>query len=298
MKIIAVVVFYNPQGDFFHRCSLIASQVDSLLVYDNSIEEEVTNNNRELLTRISNAYYYSEGGNNGIGDALNYAVAEAKKGEYDFLITFDQDTLVPNDYVKNIVDSFKNEKNIGVIGPVYQDVNAGRECRFPVRYGPFVLRKKLSNKKKVQDVMSIITSGSLYPVSIFESNGFFEGDYFIDYIDNEYCLRLIKNGYRVCVDPHIIINHALGNRTVNKLILNFSPTNYPYYRKYYITRNRLFVYKKYIFKFPSFIVYDLMAFALDLIRVFLFENDRKNKLAAYWQGVKDFLGNKKGAMDI
>ncbi|MEC5317850.1 glycosyltransferase family 2 protein [Brenneria populi subsp. brevivirga] len=294
MKIIAVVVFYNPEGDFFNRCLSISSQVNNLIVYDNSVDEMVINNNRNIISTIKNVSYYSEGKNNGIGSALNYAVIEARKNDFDFLITFDQDTLIGNDYVEKMIHSFNSENNIGVIGPVYKDINASRECRFPVKKGPLVLRKTLSDENNIQNVMSIITSGSLYPVPIFNKVGVFEENYFIDYIDNEFCLRLLQSGYRVCVEPKVVINHALGNRTISKAILRFSPTNYPFYRKYYITRNRLFMYKKYFLKFPSFILYDMAAFALDFIRVFLFEKDKKNKIMAYYKGVRDFLKNKKG----
>lgn len=296
MKIIAVVVFYNPEGDFFNRCLSISSQVDRLIIYDNSVDKTIIDNNRETVSSIDNISYYSEGVNNGIGRALNYAVIEARNNGFDFLITFDQDTLIENDYVEKMIRSFSSENNIGVIGPIYKDINANRECRFPVKKGFFVLRKTLSDKNNIQDVMSIITSGSLYPVSIFSKVGLFEDDYFIDYIDNEFCLRLLQSGYRVCVDPTVVINHALGNRTISKAIVRFSPTNYPFYRKYYITRNRLFIYKRYFLKFPSFILYDLAAFTLDFVRVFLFEKDKKNKIMAYYKGIKDFLNNKKGAI--
>lgn len=296
MKTLAVVVFYNPEGDYVSRCSLISKQVDKLVIYDNSTDHVIIEKNKSDVSNIPNVSYYSEGINKGIGAALNYAAIEAEKGNFDFLLTFDQDTLIPEDYVERIISSYLSEKNIGVIGPVYKDINVSRECRFPVKAGPFILRKRLSGGSKLQDVMVIISSGSLYPVSVFKVAGYFEEDYFIDYIDNEYCLRLIKFGYRVCVDPKIIINHALGNRTVNKAILKFSPTNYPFYRKYYMTRNRLIVYKKYFFGFFSFVVYDFAAFLLDIFRVFLIENDKKRKFSAYWLGFKDFINGRRGAM--
>ncbi|KFX06796.1 hypothetical protein KP22_01520 [Pectobacterium betavasculorum] len=294
MKTLAVVVFYNPEGDYFNRCLLIASQVDELIVYDNSIDESVITENKKNILKIDNAIYYSEGVNNGIGKALNYAVIKSKEGGYDLLFTFDQDTEVPSSYVKSLISSYLSEKNIGAIGPIYKDINVNRECRFPVSLGPFVVRKTLSGESKIQDVLSIITSGTLYPVKIFDKIGFFDEDFFIDYIDNEFCLRLQKNGYRVCVEPKICINHALGNRTVKKSIVKFSPTNYPFYRKYYITRNRLFVYKLYFLKYPGFVFYDFSAFALDFLRVILFESDKINKLKAYFYGVKHFILNKKG----
>ncbi|WP_416261996.1 glycosyltransferase family 2 protein [Gibbsiella quercinecans] len=296
MKVAAVVVLYNPDGDIYNRISFIASQVDDVIVYDNSVDKCIIGNNKSLVSKIINAHFYSEEHNNGIGTALNYGVEYAKNNGYDYLLTFDQDTVIPLDYVSKIIGAYESEENIGVIGPIYNDVNANRECRFPVKRGPLVIRETLSSKKDVQDVMSIISSGSLYHVPIFEKVGSFKDEYFIDYIDNEFCLRLLKFGYRVCVDPKIVINHALGNRTKAKVIFKFSPTNYPYYRKYYITRNRLFVYKKYFLKYPSFVLYDLAAFMLDLFRVVFLEENKKIKLNAYWMGIKDFLKGNTGVL--
>ncbi|TCZ61464.1 glycosyltransferase family 2 protein [Klebsiella grimontii] len=296
MKVLAVVVFYNPEGDVHKRCSLISSQVDDLIIYDNSTQPEVIKQNRIITSKISNAKYYGEGSNNGIGAALNFAVSYAQENDYKYLLTFDQDTVIPEEYVSRMLSSFQKAPGAGIIGPIYKDVNANRECRFPVKCGPFTIRKTLSNEKGIQNVMSIITSGTLYPTQIFKEVGCFESDYFIDYIDNEFCLRLLQHGYNVYVDPSIIINHALGNRSLTKLLVKFSPTNYPFYRKYYITRNRFFVYKKYFLKFPSFIAYDFLAFSLDLFRVVMFENDKKRKLKAYLNGFTDFIKNRKGAM--
>lgn len=296
MNIIAVVVLFNPDEGFLDRCLLISSQINNLIVYDNSTDEDIIKHNQHEISKISNVIFYSKGENNGIGAALNYAVSVAKELNADFLFTFDQDTQIPNNYVSRMLQSFQREENIGVLGPIYKDINVDRECKFPVKWNGLILRKNLSDKNKIQDVMTVITSGALYPMQIFDDVGIFEDDYFIDYIDNEFCLRVLKNGYRVCVEPGVVINHALGNRTINKILLNFSPTNYPFYRKYYITRNRLFVYKKYFFKFPAFILYDLAAFSLDFFRVISFEKNKWIKIKAYSKAIKDFILNKKGAM--
>lgn len=56
-----------------------------------------------------------------------------------------------------------------------------------------------SDNEGIKDAMCIITSGALCRTSIFDEVGYFLNEYFIDYVDNEFCLRLLISGYRVCV---------------------------------------------------------------------------------------------------
>lgn len=294
-KVLAIIVLFNPDTQVSQRIEKIRNQVSTLIIYDNSINEEVIVQNKNF-GKLENVIYVSNGQNDGIGCALSYGAKYAQKNGYDYYATFDQDSLIPENYIQSMVEILQEDKSIGVIGPIYKDANVDRESRFPVKKGILTVRCTLSDKKEITDVLMIISSGSVYPIKIFDDVGYFIDELFIDYIDNEFCLRLLKFGYRVCVDPKIIISHALGNRTKKSLIISCSPTNYPFYRKYYITRNRLFVYKKYIFQFPSFVLYDLVAFMWDFIRVVLFESDKLQKLKAYGKGIKDFILGNYGVM--
>lgn len=296
MKTLAIVVLYKPDDYFLDRVKIISKQVDRVIIYDNSDINDVIEQNRSKIQSVDNAIFLSCGQNLGIAVALNYGAKYAVDNDYDFYITFDQDTTIPEDYIARIVESYHKTDNVGVIGPIYNDQNVKRESRFPVKKGPLVVRKRLSGTRGIYDVINVISSGSLYPVGVFKNAGYFIDEYFIDYVDNEYCLRLLFSGYRVCVDSSIVINHALGNRTENTLLFKFSPTNYPYYRKYYMTRNRLYMYKKYFSKIPSFILYDIAALLFDLFRVVIFEKKRKEKLKAYWRGFTDFMKGKSGKL--
>ncbi|WP_445441584.1 glycosyltransferase family 2 protein [Citrobacter freundii] len=296
MKVLAIVVLYNPDDSFVERIKIISKQVDKIIIYDNSDVANIVAHNHSQVHSVDNALFIANNQNMGIATALNYGAKYAVENGYDFYITFDQDTTITPDYVSRIINSYSRTDNVGVIGPIYNDINVGRESRFPIKKGPLVLRKRLSDSQGIHDVINIISSGSLYPTKVFTTAGYFIDEYFIDYVDNEFCLRLLFNGYRVCVDSTIQINHALGNRTQSSLLFKFSPTNYPYYRKYYMTRNRLYMYKAYFWKIPSFILYDIAALLFDLFRVVIFENKRQEKLKAYWRGFTDFLKGKNGEL--
>lgn len=73
--------------------------------------------------------------------------------------------------------------------------------------------------------------------------------------------------------------------------------NYLYYRKYYVMRNCLYVWKKYFKYYFVFIVYDFFVFLLDLFRVVFFEKDKFIKIKLIFFGVKDFFYGRYGKMN-
>ncbi|EPH3431980.1 glycosyltransferase family 2 protein [Klebsiella michiganensis] len=292
--IFAIVVTYHPDNGLRERLLAIKDQVDEVSIVDNSENIEAINDIKSLCLE-NGINYLGDGVNYGIAYSLNLGAKLAKSKGYQYYITFDQDSLIPDHYVTGMLSVLEKDKNIGMIGPVYKDINDGRLSRFPVKEKWFVRRKIFTNEDNIQNVMCIITSGAICRTDIFDTVGYFLDKYFIDYVDNEFCLRLLSAGYRVCVNPKIVINHALGNR---KIKLGFSPTNYPFYRKYYVTRNRLNVWKRYVKKYPSFILYDFSAFLLDLFRVMFLEDNKIKKLKAMIAGGGDFMRGKYGKMEM
>lgn len=95
---------------------------------------------------------------------------------------------------------------IGIIGFVYYDINDGRYLRFLVMYNKFLVRREVFfDNEGIKDVMCIIILGVLCRIFIFDEVGYFLNEYFIDYVDNEFCFRLFIFGYRVCVYLKVVI---------------------------------------------------------------------------------------------
>ncbi|MCM0927586.1 glycosyltransferase [Klebsiella pneumoniae] len=289
--VFAIIVTYNPDDGLEGRLLAIQKQVRNICIIDNSENPDVINNIKSIAER-NNLSYQGDGINHGIAYSLTQGAITAKSKGFNYYLTFDQDSTIPDLYVDNMKEAINTDPMIGIIGPVYYDINDGRYSRFPVMHNKLLVRREVfSDNEGIKDAMCIITSGALCRTSIFDEVGYFLNEYFIDYVDNEFCLRLLISGYRVCVYPKVVIQHALGNR---KKKFGFSPTNYPYYRKYYVTRNRLHVWKKYFKYYPAFIAYDFSAFLLDLFRVVFLEKDKFIKIKSIFLGVKDFLHGRYG----
>jgi rhamnosyltransferase len=125
-----------------------------------------------------------------------------------------------------------------------------------------------------------MTSGSLIRTGL----GFFEEKLFIDSVDNEYCLRLRKNGYKIIRVNHAVLNHQLG--TLRKNWLGFSTIVHPASRRYYITRNMFYVMSKY----PEFRLFGIKELLKSILLIILVENDKIKKLKAFFRGVHEIRG--------
>ncbi len=75
-------------------------------------------------------------------------------------------------------------------------------------------------------------------------------------------------------------------------------TNHNAIRRYYITRNRFYVWKKYKEYFPWFINYEKNRTIKEIIKLLLGEDDKILKIKMIIQGYWDFKKNKFGKLDI
>ena len=61
------------------------------------------------------------------------------------------------------------------------------------------------------EVSFLIASGSLVPIEVLRSLRGMRGNYFIDHVDTEWCLRARAAGYRLLVVPGARLHHRLGD---------------------------------------------------------------------------------------
>jgi rhamnosyltransferase len=140
-----------------------------------------------------------------------------------------------------------------------------------------------------------MTSGSMIRLSAYKKIGGFLEKFFIDYVDNEFCLRMILAGYYVMQLNSVTIYHKLGSTQRREFIYRkVFPTNHPPLRLYYRTRNRFYVYNKYKNQFIGYILFDIRVFIKDFIKILLYENNRLKKIKMIIKGYKDYKNDKFG----
>jgi rhamnosyltransferase len=90
--------------------------------------------------------------------------------------------------------------------------------------------------------------------------------------------------------------HSVGEQTVHKFIWKQICTNHSPLRRYYITRNRLVLYKTYICKDRNWILRSFFTAIRELIVIILFEDYKLEKLRATALGILHALAGKMGRL--
>jgi len=276
-SVAAVTVLYNPDEDVLANILSYRKQVEKLFIIDNS---EIENRNFvEYFNSFPDICFVSNKKNLGMAAALNTAAQLAIKEDYNFLLTMDQDSKISDGLVKKMLTEFGEDDKIGLLAPFVIHIENPKE---PSSYG-------------LQDITVAMTSGCIIRLSVYKETGGFLEKFFIDYVDNEFCLRIQLAGYKVMQLNSVYLYHKLGFTEPRKLLFTtVFPTNHPPLRWYYRTRNRLFVYKKYGDQFRLYIKFDKKLFLKDFIKILLYEQLKMKKIKMIIRGYQDYKRNKFG----
>lgn len=242
----AGIVLYHPDlKRLKQNIDSIYTQVERVYCYNNGLEDEVLTD--KLLQMYDNIVVLGEGKNKGIATALEEIMKAAEKEKYEWVLTLDQDSVSPAHMIDTFLQSAK-EKNVGVICPVMYDSRRKNE-------------KSITACKGTIDVDFCITSGAFTNVTAWKAIGGFDETLFIGLVDNEFCYRIRRAGYRIIQVQSMLLDHELGNLTPSRHemlylklgdILHSETIKKLSYKRavspmrlYYATRNMVYLNKKY-----------------------------------------------------
>jgi len=279
MNIAGVVILYHPDIEqLSDNIQTYLNGLNQLYVYDNS-ESKTPGIEEALLKLHPSIQYHYFNANEGIAKRLNQAIAQATSNQYDYLLTMDQDSSFKDgdfDKYKLSIQS-SGDSNVAQFG-----VNCQPDFTLP--------------KDEPEEVLTLITSGSVLNLSLTKHIGPFNEDLFIDFVDAEFSYRVIQNGYTNLMFSNIVLNHALGTLVEGRGLGNFkksmriihAPT-----RVFYIVRNGLYL----LFKAQGL----TSSMKKDVIRcIKIIKNDliyNPELLAVYknlFSGISAFLMNRMG----
>lgn len=276
-KIAGCVVLYNPDANVYQNILSYLPFLDKLYIVDNSINEFDL---EPLAYYRSSIEYKSFGKNLGIALALNQAIYSASTENFKWILTMDQDSCFnSNDFQIYLQSLFiQDDPSLAMITP-YHNVGIGAA----------------NENVGLVNVKTAMTSGNLVNVEHFIQVGAFEEKLFIDYVDHEFCLRLIKNGFTIKQNNQIHLIHKLGDtKSIKILFFKMSYTNHNYVRRYFMTRNRLYMISNYFSYFPLWCLVELKNIFLEFFKILFFENNKLAKTKNIFLGFKDFFISKYG----
>jgi rhamnosyltransferase len=299
MKIGAVFVTYNPDNQFIDNFNSVYSQVDHLIISDNTSSDKSLPILNACIKGHSNVSLIKNADNFGISKALNIACKHASEIGIDRVLLLDQDSFVTNSMVTSLSKKMDKLPLAALVGP--KIVPKGIDFKKILYQAKYILPSNgiLPKRSKVYDtplqVLFNITSGSLICLKVMQELGGFDENLFIEGVDNEYGLRANKFGYHIYIDNDAFLLQEYGNIEVKQLFgINFYPTNHSPLRHYYVARNRVYIWRIYYKHFKNYLVWDFISTFKMTISIFLFEKQKMLKLKNFCMGVFDGFRGKYG----
>jgi rhamnosyltransferase len=279
-QVCAILISYHPDAELPRRAMRILEQAGALIIVDNGSGEET----RDMLRRIAADPRVSlvlNAANLGIASALNLGVERAYAMGFAWVLLLDQDSDLHGDMLSSLIEvraAYAEPARVAVIGAGF-----GEETR-------------AHPGAAWEEVESVITSGSLIPLALHAAVGPFRDEFFIDYVDSEYCFRARSQGYRVIRTTRPLMSHTIGAPTrhavlgVSKWTTNHSPD-----RRYYIARNDTVMLREYGgYPFGAWALKSLGRRLRTCKRILLYERAKARKVAAvaagWWDGVRGRMG--------
>lgn len=285
----AVIVTYNPSVAVMDLVRLLVPQVGRILLVDNGSHES-SRQYLELAKIKYNVQVVNNGKNLGLAAALNIGAKCAVEAGYAWLATFDQDSKIEPGFIQSLMAAYQvctYKDRVAVVSPVYKDPTTGKIHA----YGKW----KKGDQKVYVNIESTMTSGNLVKIEALERVGGFKEAFFIDYVDFEFCLRCLKYGYCIIESQKSVLHHSAGEPTHHSLLgWQIAVSNHKPVRRYYNARNRIAVYKEYIWSNPAWVLKDVFALVKEVVKTIVFESNVPQKLSNIVKGGYHGLVGKMG----
>jgi len=224
--VLAVIPTFRPPDSVADLVQRLANQAQAVAVIDDA---SPCTSDRLLadLGRHGDVVVLRNLWNAGIARSLNQGLRLARERGLAWLLTVDQDSMVPEHLVPRLLEAVRSP-HIGVIAP-----EAIEDASGSLRYPSWHDEGNLLTHEVFQ-------TGALWSVDALASVGGFDERLAMDAVDAAACLRLRGAGFLVALAPGLSLTHRVGSaRQVRVLGRSILVSNHSPERRYSIVRNRL-----------------------------------------------------------
>lgn len=289
--ICGVLVAYKPDEGLCERLKTHLAQLSRLIVIQNGCGAEAEpflqqfaheNPSMTLLTQTEN----------NLARAQNVGILAARDAGAQAVLLLDDDSDMAGDMVQTLLAHL--HCGVGLVAPHMVERATQRESRYVVAWLHVLFRRLSADQHDtITNAFNPIASGSLIPMAALEQVGLMDETFEIDYVDREFCLRLLVRGFETKIVSKAVLYHTIGqSHSENMAGLCVTTRNHPALRRRLIFRNRLRCWARYGLTVPSFLLYDILATGYDIFRIIFMESDKKAKLKAMMEGVLSLQLNK------
>jgi len=228
---------------------LLVRQIEALMTQTHPLDEVIvvdngsTDGSLEMAQRESPALTVLPLGENlGIGAALSVGLKYALEKGYDWVWLFDHDSQPAPDALEKLLDAYQRlapTHNMGILSCLPVHSETGTEYHGMIWRDRF--RSVAENTAPDGDYFadSVVSSGSLVKAEAVRKAGYPRADFFIDFVDHEFNLRLRRHGYQIAVIRESGLSHRIGQpQQVRFGWRRWLRPQGPAWRVYYSARNQ------------------------------------------------------------
>ncbi|MEW5895450.1 MAG: rhamnosyltransferase [Candidatus Omnitrophota bacterium] len=237
MKIVSVIVCYFPDVENLRRlCQTIIGSNAAVIIVNNGGSGDFR------YSGFKDCGIISPGENLGVARAQNIGIRKALDEGADIVVFFDQDSSIEAGFLSRLISVLK-KGTPGIAAPVFFDRKEGYE--FPsMKLNRLGLFARVYRKDAAQpyEVDAVISSGMAVTAKTFEIAGMMDEDFFIDFVDTEWCLRCRRKNVPIHVVPIAEMRHSVGESSIDFGFMRgfiHSPD-----RSYYKLRNCFLLFRK------------------------------------------------------
>jgi GT2 family glycosyltransferase len=272
-------------------------KLDEIIVVDNASTDDTVD---MLASQYPEVKVLSLPENGGVGGGyaagLKYAAITKK---YNWAWLLDDDSVPPPDGLQKLLEGQQyldeSKDPVAVLAPLCVDSKTSMSYPAMSWQGGRLVPNPGDPGEPLTFVDCVISSGSLIRREAVEAVGLPRADFFMDFVDYEYCLRLRRHGFRIAVVRDSILDHEIGALTTfNILGRNIFWADHAPWREYYMARNETFTIWQY---YPqritkAFVVYKFAHHALGIVLL------GQQKLACLSMMCRGFLDGRSGRLGI
>jgi rhamnosyltransferase len=274
LRIAAVATAYHPDERLVAVVQSALETCAAVVVVDNTPGTDPTVTEKLSDPRVT---VLRSGANLGLAAALNLGLRELPE-DAEAVLLLDQDSVLPRDVVTALA-GYLDDPTIGIAAPTPWD--AEHDSSYD---------SLAALRADVADRTDVITSGMLVRRSALDRVGGFREDFFVDFVDIDFCLRLRRCGLRIVQDQRLKLPHSLGDRRAHRLgPLRVQVVHYPAWRLYWIARGASTLLRENLRRDPAWSVKAVLFLASWTWRTAAFEDSRAVHVIALLRGTRDGL---------
>jgi rhamnopyranosyl-N-acetylglucosaminyl-diphospho-decaprenol beta-1,3/1,4-galactofuranosyltransferase len=301
LKVACVTVAYN-NGDNIQKLldSLLtqSKRVEEIIVIDNASSDDTAAAVKEKFPQVTLLVNTS---NTGVGGGYAQGMDYAYQKGYEWMWLLDGDSLPQTSALEELAEAFASLRathpKIGILAscPVKRLTNQ--------RYGGFLWRgrfvvppKALATSQEPFPVDSTISSGCLVSRRAVEDVGLPRADFFMDFVDHEYNLRVRRNGYDIMFVPASVVYHEIGQSLVVKSrivraiarLATKSPLGVEApWRQYYVVRNQVYTFWHEFRNYRAVFFFMLLVGRMIMGMLLFNEKDKTKRIRYIISGLRD-----------